>query len=881
MSAANVFAIPPGADFAAEFADGYHRRCASLPMAVQAETIVFVNTARAFTDLQTALADRADGPCILPRFILIQDLADDSILNLQIPPSVPATRRHLTLIRLVEAFLINRQSSGAPVAPTTAAPDMAEALGFLIDQFHDSGISEDSLNHALRGFDLQESSANHWQDLMRFIDIVRQEWPKARAEHSADALDAREQQRRAVAVLTDRWAVDPPKMPVLVAGSTGSVASTADLMAAVARLPKGMVVLPGFTPEIEPEIWERSGPDHPVGPFKMFMDKLDLLPSDIRVWHESDQNDRRDVLNQALRPAPVTDAWHSVGATLKERASTGTTSMSLIEAPSPRHEASAIAVAAREALECPGERVTVITPDAELARQVAVALERFGITADDTIGRPLSASPPGVLMQLILAVAEGSADSVAISAFLQHPLMRGGMDRAAHLGFGRRYEMTVLRGRETHTVAAVGRLPPLPADLPSHDELAAWLSGINGALAPMADALKIGAPLSDLLTIHSAAARQLTDPANGMPPEAFQQDTGEALDRFLEDVMKHADAFGDARVNDYRTLLTGLMRGQQLRPRPREAHRRVAIVGIREARLENAETVIVAGLNDGQWPAAPDPGPWLSRPMYAALGLPMPERTIGLAAHDFLQAACRPKVVLSRSVRADGAPTVASRWLVRLETLLTGIGAAEMWSAMQGRGQRYLALGRMDDVPETSVPRAERPRPVPPRHAIPDRLSVTQIETLVRDAYAVYARHILKLRPVEPLGRRPDARERGTVLHEILESFIRQSDPWPGRDIARDLLGKIADDKLAEADLPPDLMRIWRSRVERFADWFLKQEDARRQTNEPMAVEVPGEMAMRLPGGDFTISAKADRIDRLPGGAAIYDYKTGAPPREK
>ena len=264
--------------------------------------------------------------------------------------------------------------------------------------------------------------------------------------------------------------------------------------------------------------------------------------------------------------------------------------------------------------------------------------------------------------------------------------------------------------------------------------------------------------------------------------------------------------------------------------------------------------------------------------LIAALGLPMPERAVGLSAHDFVQAANRPEVIMTRARRADGQPTVASRWLVRLETLLTGIGCARCWESMTERGHSLLRLGAALEQPEGPVPRAARPKPVPPRQALPDRLSVTEIETLVRDAYEIYAKRILNLRPLEPLARQPDARERGTVLHKVLEAFVHATDPWPGIEAAASRLPEIADRVLDAEPLPTDLRRIWRARIDRFAAWFIAQEDARRSNGTPAATEVPGAMHLPLPGEPFEIRAKADRIDRLEDGAAIYDYKTGKPP---
>jgi len=875
VSAPRVYALPPGADFAAAFARGYHHRVAGLSPMLRGRALVLVNTTRALRDLTDALADQAEGQGLLPRLMLIPDLADSPLAPADLAPGIAPLRRRLRLTRLVESFLTAKHRAGERMAPIGAAAELAAELELLIDQFHDQGIALDRLDTAPDGLGLPADAARHWQQTLAFVDIVRRNWPAIRAADEHGGLDPRDRQRQMIEALIARWKAAPPDHPVIVAGSTGSVASTAELMAAVAGLPRGSVVLPGFDPAIEPEIWANAGPDHPTGPFRGFLEAARISPADVQPWEQASvPTSRQQLLAQALRPAPVTDHWHQHAPALYESAGAALANIGLMEAESPRLEAAAIALAIREALEDPTTRIALITPDGEIARRVTTELERFDIVPDDTVGQPLAQSVPGVLMRLILDAADGTVDQVGIAALLQHPLVATGIERGQHRRLARIYEREVLRG---HVVLPGGGLPP--PSLGDDNELTCWIDGVDAALRPLAEAIAGPAALDVLVAAHARAAEVLTDPADGAGPAIWHGDAGEALHRFIDRLATNADALGGGPVADYPALLAGLMRGETLRPKPRQPHPRVRISGTREARFEAAGLVIAAGLNDGTWPEAPDPGPWLNRPMIGALGLPPPERAVGLSAHDFVQAASRPRVLLTRSGRIDGSPTVPSRWLVRLETLLTGIGAEEAWRAARDTGGRYLRLAAGLGRPTEDVPRAPRPRPRPPREAIPARLSVTQLETLIRDAYAVYARHILGLKALEPLARQPDARERGTVLHEVLENFIDRTKNWPGTEPAAILLEEVADEVLALHPLPADLRRAWRARIKRFADWFVEGEDERRQHGAPVARERFGKMQLDLPGGPFTVSAKADRIDRRADGTgAVYDYKTGAPP---
>ena len=868
MSGASLFALPPGADFAREFAHGYHDRFSDAPFDQRARALVLVNTVRAARDIAVALADHAPRAGPLPRIRVIPDLADDPDFGAGVADSVSAIRRQLHLTRLVEQYLASAGGAGATVAPTNAAPDLAESLAVLIDQFHDHGAEF----IGLRALRIAGEAARHWQHSLEFLEIVLTGWPAILAEAEGGKLDPRDRLRRLVDQMIETWKNRPPDYPVIAAGSTGSVGTTARLMAAVSSLPTGAIVLPGFDPATDPAIWDAATADHPLGPFRALFELLGAAPRDAELWTRDIDRPRRELLAQAMRPAPVTDHWHQARDHLCRIAAPALNGLSLIEAEGPRHEAAAIAVAIREVLADPDAEVALVTPDGALARRVTAALGRFGIIPDDTMGAPLAQTVPGTLVTLVLTAAGPACGALDIAALLQHPLLCPGVPRETHRDLARGYELRVLRGTGA-------RFPGLPADPTADADAVTWLATIENALSPVSEALRSNSDLGDQVAALSTALEQLTDPTDEAGPRIWNGEEGTALRWFLIQLARHADAAGNRPVSDFADLLAGLMRGEQVRPRPREHHRRVRIIGTREARIEGADRIILSGLNEGTWPAPADPGPWLSRPMHEALGLPLPERSVGLAAHDFLQAACRPEVVLTRSLRADGAPTVASRWLVRLETLLTGIGADRDWKAVRSRGERYVQIAARLDRADTELPRAERPRPVPPRAAIPRLLSATQIETLIRDAYAVYARQVLRLKPMEPLDRAPDARERGEFLHALLERFVNATQSWPGPVAARAVLVDVADRVLAEQAMPADLRRAWRGRIGRFADWLVRAEDARRADASPLALESAGKLVLPVAGEDFTVTARADRIDRkFDGSGAVYDYKSGHPP---
>src|SRR3972149_4286579 len=115
------------------------------------------------------------------------------------------------------------------------------------------------------------------------------------------------------------------------------------------------------------------------------------------------------------------------------------------------------------------------------------------------------------------------------------------------------------------------------------------------------------------------------------------------------------------------------------------------------------------------------------------LGLDLPERRVGLSAHDFAQAACAGEVVITRARKQNGVETVASRFVQRIKA----IAPEDAWNAALARGERYLELARVLETPAQRG-RIKRPEPRPPVALPPVRLGVTAIEALVHDPYTLY-----------------------------------------------------------------------------------------------------------------------------------------------
>jgi ATP-dependent helicase/nuclease subunit B len=870
-----LYTIAPALPFVDALAAGILERVGHDPLALAGCTVLLPNR-RACRTLREAFLRLSRGsPQLLPRMSPIGDLDDDELSlglsdlpglaeGLALPPAMDEVRRQLLL---AQAIL----RSGA-----TEAPDQAARLSVELCRLRDQMIAEGVGPERLDGI-VPEDHARHWQITLDFLKILREVWP--RIEAIEGAVDAATRSRSLLEAQAALWRERPPAGPVIAAGHTHVSAAAAGLLSVVAALPQGMVVLPGLDLDMDERSWEALDEAHPQYELSCLLKALGARRADVRPWEDTRTGGvraraaaRTRLIAEALRPAATTEAWRD----LEDVDAAALAGVTRIDCPGPREEAAVIALMLREALETPGRTAALVTPDRTLARRVASALGRWGIAIDDSGGRPLRDTAAGTFLRLVADCGFRQAEPVRLLELLKHPLTAAGRDPATFRAMARRLELAVLRGPRPGPgfpglKAALARTEHAP------EGLAAWLDTLGALMQPWLDALAGPAPrlLPQWLALHGELAEALAASNREIGPERlWRHEDGEAAARFLNELLRAADGFPPLTGAQYVRLFEALMAAAPaVRPRYGR-HPRLAILGLLEARLQRPDLVILGGLNEGTWPPDPGADPWLSRPMRKVLGLPTPERRIGLSAHDFAQLAHADEVVLTRSERVDGTPTVPSRWLLRLDTVLTRLGLDR---CIEDAGARWLAWAAELDRPEAVRPAAP-PEPRPPVRARPRRLSVTQVETWMRDPYAIYARHVLRLTALDPIAADPGAAERGQFIHAALDAFLRaHPDTLPADAVERLMTeGERAfGDHLAR----PDVWAFWWPRFERIARWFVARETERRTTVRTLATETRGTLVLDGPAGPFTLTGTADRLDLLPDGRlAILDYKTGSPP---
>jgi ATP-dependent helicase/nuclease subunit B len=916
----NVFNIPASAPFLAVLIDALRAGklvrgfpATSDPLELSRATL-YLPTRRACRLAREVFLDQLKtDAAILPRIVALGDLDEDEIAfaeaatgelaeaALALPPAIAPLERRLLLAELIFKWANSpevRGAEGSPLIANTpsAALGLADDLARLMDDMTTRQVPWDKLDRLV-----PDDLDPYWQLSLRFLKIAREAWPALR--HERGAIESAERRDRLIEAEAKR--LIGSDAPVIAAGSTGSMPATAKLLETIARLPHGALVLPGLDTDLDDASWTLIAGDdddkthdgapaagHPQFAMQALLTRIGITRHDVAALAAPAPRGRELLVSEALRPAATTERWQLRAKKKDFDAATARAlaSLAMIEAANAEEEALAIAVALREAIETKGKTAALVTPDRALARRVIAALARWQVKVDDSGGDSLSQTAAGVFARLAADAALGGLEPVTLLALLKHPFLRLRAKPDAHAIAIATLERALLRGPRSRpgSDALAQALATFrnnrdqlhrsdPRWLIADDEFdvaADLVARLGAALAPLETLRSRAHPLATLAAHHREVIAALSQDSAGETP-AFAGNDGCALGRAFEELTTSPSAAGlGVAKSDYAELFHATI-GDRVVWRPGTRDVRVSILGQLEARLLSFDRVVLGGLNEGTWPGETRNDPWLSRPMRRDLGLDPPERTIGLAAHDFAQALGAEEVILARAAKIAGAPTVTSRFVQRIAAL-----AGPRWDDVLTRGNNYLELARALDHP-AKVKSADRPAPTPKPDARPSRLPVTAIEDWLRDPYTIYARYILRLLPLDAVDTPPGARDRGTVIHGAIGDYTKLFAQKSPADPMKELLALGEKHFAALADYP-EARAFWWPRFLRIAQWFAQWDGARRDGIKALHAEIRGELKFRVGKHEFTLSAIADRIEqRKDGNYAILDYKTGAARTEK
>lgn len=845
----HVYTIPPTLSFVDTLAAGLLQGTKDTPDQLS-RYLILLPTRRACRNLREGFLRQTNGkPLLLPRMQALGDIDAEELvimggLEFDIPPAIPPIRRQIILAKLISKLSNYSRSFAQDMK-------LAQSLGRLMDQIYTENLDLSLLPQLVD----REELAHHWKITTEFLDILHIHWPKILAEEGV--IDAADRRNRLLLSLDQHWQDSPPNHPVIAAGSTGSIPATAALLKTVANLDNGSVVLPSLDNLMNDEAWDNVQEGHPQATLKNLLNIMDVPHRDVPAWknYNGDHN-KQHFVSHIMAPAEHTHQWGKEISLQPETIS----HITRYDCDTSQDEAHTIAIIIRETLETPNKTAALITPDRNLATRVSSLCRRWGIILDDSGGEKLINAPIGVYFSLVFQCALNDLKPVSLLSLLKHNLCCG-IGIGNYRSLVRDLDKNHLRG-----ITSQARLEKvLEKTKNKNGKISDFVQYILDIFSPLVTLIKKDeCDFIDFLNTHIQLAENLHNHEDNTA--LWHGEEGISLHNFLKNLLLEADTIGAVTAAEYFTCLQQMIDPVMIRPRY-GTHPRLSILGTLEARMINSDRIIMAGLNEGTWPNTPAHDPWMSRPMQKKFGLPSSERSITLSAHDFTLGLCGKEVFITRSLHVDNAPTTPSRWLERLDTYLI----AQNIDPLSIHGNKHTiyanALNRNSDFSPI-----ERPTPTPPTASRPTQLSVTKIETWIRDPYAIYAEKILNLRALEALEKNIDNRECGNILHDTFDQFIQKYPEQIPSNSADDLI-TIGKDIFEKTINDKNALQTWMPRLIKISDWFTNHERQWRNHFSFAKSEALGKIVIN---DNFTLTARADRIDRKNDGSyAIIDYKSG------
>jgi ATP-dependent helicase/nuclease subunit B len=882
-TAHHIYSIPAGIPFAESFARGIMNDALGygLSTAELGSIRILLPTRRGGRVLRENFLKLSEGkPLILPTITTIGDIEEEelslsalplsqSILDL--PPAIAPLRRQILLAKTIQK--LDQQTNTAQ-----RRFDQHMSLAKLLGQFMDQIYTEELNFSALQNL-VPEEFADHWNITLDFLGILSEHWPQILAEEGV--IDVAQRRVRLIRALQTHWQEAPPQTPVIAAGTTGSIPAVADLLGTIATCPKGAVILPGFDFNSENDDWNTLTETHPQYGFKHLLERLGQERTSVKLWPDTQEKQivtRHILTKEITRPEQTSSKWINFSQNDDARNSILSTLQNLqyFECDSTHDEATLISLMARETLESDDKTLAVITPDRTLARRISTQCLKWGIIVDDTAGYSILHSLPATFMMSTITSICNSHSPVSLLTMLKHKLCSFSTNDVIHF-----LDHRVVRGQKPSagfdgikkrlydlTKPSASGYIAISEDDALYQDTLSFLDNLQPIFSIVDSDLNNKKPFKVLLLNHIKICETLS----GYPdtPALWMGETGENLSLALSHLIDHAGSIPDVTVHEYAVLLKTYLKEQTIRPN-QGVHPRIHIMGQLEARMIQADKIVLAGLNEGTWPADSAQDPWMSRPMRKDFGLPSPERSIGLAAHDFIQGLSHRNVVLTRSKTQDNTPTVPARWLQRMDTVLQSCGTS--LSALSDGP--YLSWVKDLHSADTTTS-ARRPAPKPPLHKRPRSLSVTAIETWLKDPYSIFARYVLNLKKLDPLEAQSQAAERGQFIHALFDQFVREHPktmPENATTILYDMAQELFPDYFQDTQ---NQLTFW-PRIERLISWFVETETHWRNDATPFLTESQGETMLNAAHAPFRLKARADRIDRMRDGSfSILDYKTGS-----
>ena len=790
-------------------------------------------------------------PTLLPQMRTIGDVSEDEIILsghgvqdefVNLPEVIDQQERTMLFMRLI---MSRYKEFGLEKVSLSQACSLALELGGLIDTAQMYGLDWVNLKNLA-----PEEYAEHWQETLKFLEIITQHWPNILRERGV--IDASERKNKLINIQCSIWQEQKPLQRIIVAGTTAVSPAMKNLVKTVLDLENGEIWLAGLDKELDDESFEVIDETHSQYEIKQLLDFLKIERNDVENIVESINKKREKLISEIMRPASSSEKWLDLEGVVTKEAFEG---IKIIECDDLRVEAISIAVLIRKVLEEKEKTIALVTPDRNLARRVACELKRWNIEVDDSAGVPLSLTPWGVFMRLCANAVKADASREEILALMKSKKFAIGKDKSEVESIIYDLDKFLWRSEK------------------NNEQAENLLNEFYEKAKDFAEVLcSKNALLKDILKEHILFAESLAgDKVLSGVDNLWSGDDGQAGADFMANWLAKADVLGEIETREYLQLFETMMSYVMVR-RTRNTHHRVRILGPMEARLNHYDEIILGSFNEGIWPSSPKADPWMSRPMKKDFGFESPEKQIGVLGLDFANLLGAKNVCITRAKTNNDTPTIKSRWLMRMETIIQAISLDKSYLI----DDETMSLAKLLDK-ESGYYKIEAPCPKPPVSTRPRKMSASAFEKLLRDPYGVFAEYILKLKPLEDLTKEEDMRDFGNLVHNVLEEFNKKYPSNLPVDAAK-ILVKMGREAFEKSNMKKEKLSFWIPKMEKMMQWVAAEEEIYRLGVEKVNNEVWGRFCIDdLPGGKFEVFARADRIDKLVGGGVnIIDYKTGS-----
>lgn len=849
----HLFAISPEKPFMEQLVAGLTARIGRQPDAL-GETTIFLPTRRACRLLQDTLLScfeqrLSSSSLLMPHIVPLGDM-DHAELTLSSEllqqgqrdiPMKPLAPLHE---KILVARLLKAKSPHMAFEQTLS---IASTLLSFVQELQSEDIDPASIQTLL-----ENEFAEHWKESITFLTLFLECWPAILKERVAsDRMDYRHFWMRF-------YADSLPRHPhhVIAAGVRGGTPVVNELLRAIARHPKGAVILPALDSGMEESCWDALSHSHPLFLTKQLLNECGVDRKEVPEWGDKEGQSSL-IWREVFRPSETSHRWHELPAEIARAHE----HIDVLACRDQHEEALIIAMMMREALEVPGKTASLITAEQRLREQVREHLKRWDLVIDDSAGRSLSDAPTIQLMRLIAKASLDIGDGVALLACLKHPFATMGFAPEHMKAMLRRFERHILRKERDHKV-----LDDYIAH--AHDvgdpDLLDWCERLAEILRPFLSlCAKEELGFAEFLSCHIDLAEKLaaTEEEEGAA-RLWRYDSGQAASEHFSQLLDIGRDIGMIAAEEYAPLFDRLCAAVSYYP-TEETHPRLKILSPIEARLHHADHIILGGLQEGVWPSASVSNPWLSRSMRDLVGLLPLEKEMGDSAHDMYCLAHAKQLTMSYAKKQGDSPTAPSRWLARFQNITT------LWSSHKTPSHWHSwahALGTPKEKISISLP-----APKPPLSVRPRRLSVTRIEQGMSNPYQLYARDMLRLYPLAALSGTISLRHFGNLVHHFLEQ-AEFAGPTQGEASLQEAIAAYTHH--------PAISHIWRRHLHAVLGWFEDYRAASQPANT--YVEKEGDLHKSVQCADetieVTICGKADRLEFTADGLHIVDYKTGALP---